>query len=208
MSEPTAMPQARAAMPQARDATPGRLDPVDYSVITSSLSGIVREMQQAIFRSGYSTAIRESQDASCGILTNDGRLLGQHSVLATHMGAFPASVRGMLQMYSLADMRPGDVFIMNHPYRGGNAHVPDIAVVTPVFDGDDVVFFCATLAHKTDLGAIVPGGGSAQARKCYHEALILPPLKYVCEGQVARQVEEILRANSRTPERVVGDLNG
>ena len=62
MSEPTAMPQARAAMPQAREATPGRLDPVDYSVITSSLSGIVREMQQAIFRSGYSTAIRESQE--------------------------------------------------------------------------------------------------------------------------------------------------
>src|SRR5260370_41137114 len=113
MSEPTAMPQARAA-------TPGRLDPLDYSVITSSLSGIVREMQQAIFRSGYSTAIRESQDASCAILTNDGRLLGQHSVRATHMGAFPASVRGMLQTYSLADMRPGDAFIMNHPSLAGH----------------------------------------------------------------------------------------
>lgn len=184
------------------------VDPVDYSVVVSSLSGIVREMQNAIYRTGYSTAIRESQDASCGILTRDGRLMGQYSVIPTHMGAFPACVQGLLRSYSLSEMRPGDAFIMNHPYLGGNAHVPDMAVVSPVFHGEEVVAFCANLAHKTDLGAIVAGGGTAQATEVFHEGLLLPPLKYVSEGRVVRQVEEILRANSRTPQLVLGDLNG
>lgn len=182
--------------------------PVDYAVITSSLSGVVREMQESIYRTGYSTAIRESQDASCGVLTADGSLVGQHTVLATHMGAFPASVRGLLQRYPASEMRPGDAFIMNHPYLGGNAHVPDLVAVAPVFAEGDLIAFCANVAHKTDLGAMVPGGGTAQATEVYHEGLLLPPVKYVSEGRVVGQVEEILRANSRTPELVLGDLNG
>jgi N-methylhydantoinase B len=191
------------------DGPPPRpVDPVDYSVVTSSLTGIVREMQNSIYRTGYSTAIRESLDASCGILTADGRLVGQYSVIATHMGAFPACVRGLLQRIPLRDMEPGDAYVMNHPYQGGNAHVPDVAVVTPVFDGSDVVAFCANLAHKSDLGAIVPGGGSAQATEVYHEGLLLPPLAYVKAGRVVAQVEAIIAANSRTPDLVLGDLNG
>jgi N-methylhydantoinase B len=184
------------------------VDPVEYSVVTNSLTGIVREMQNSIFRTGYSTAIRESLDASCGILTADGRLVGQYAVLATHMGAFPACVAGLLACVSVREMEPGDAYVMNHPYLAGNAHVPDMAVVTPVFDGADVVAFCANLAHKSDLGAIVPGGGSAQATEVYHEGLLLPPLAYVKRGEVVPQVEAILAANSRTPELVLGDLNG
>jgi N-methylhydantoinase B len=184
------------------------VDPIDYSVVTNSLTGIVREMQNSIFRTGYSTAIRESLDASCGILTADGRLVGQYGVIATHMGAFPACVAGLLARIDLRDMEPGDAYVMNHPYLGGNAHVPDMAVITPVFDGPEVVAFCANLAHKSDLGAIVPGGGSAQATEVYHEGLLVPPLAYVKRGQVVSQVESILAANSRTPDLVLGDLNG
>lgn len=184
------------------------IDPIDYAVVTSSLSGVVHEMQESIYRTGYSTAIRESQDASCGILTTDGSLVGQHTVLATHMGAFPASVRGLLDRYSATEMREGDAFIMNHPYLGGNAHVPDLVVVTPVFSGRELIAFCANVAHKTDLGAVVAGGGSAQATQVYHEGLLLPPVKYLSEGLVVTQVEDILRANSRTPDLVLGDLNG
>lgn len=184
------------------------VDPIEYSVVTNSLTGIVREMQNSIYRTGYSTAIRESLDASCGILTADGRLVGQYTVIATHMGAFPACVRGLLDRVALSDMEPGDAYVMNHPYLGGNAHVPDMAVVTPVFDGPDVVAFCANLAHKSDLGAIVPGGGSAQATEVYHEGLLLPPVAYVKAGWIVPQVEAILSANSRTPDLVLGDLNG
>lgn len=185
-----------------------RVDPVDYSVIVSSVAGIVREMQNSIYRTGYSTAIRESQDASCAILTSDGRSMGQYTTIPTHLGAYPATVQGLLDMYTLADMRPGDVFITNHPYLGGSAHVPDMAVITPVFHGNQVVAFCANMAHKSDLGAIVPGGGSAQATEIYHEGILFPPLKYFSEGKLVRQVQEILRANSRTPDLVLGDLHG
>ncbi|MFN0070190.1 MAG: hydantoinase B/oxoprolinase family protein, partial [Chloroflexota bacterium] len=120
----------------------------------------------------------------------------------------PAIIRGLLDRHSLSSMHPGDTFVMNHPYFGGNAHVPDVAVVTPVFDGDDLVAFCANMAHKTDLGAMVPGGGSAQATEVFHEGLLLPPVKLIDRGQMVTQVEDIIRANTRTPEMVIGDLSG
>jgi N-methylhydantoinase B len=184
------------------------VDPIDFSVIVSSLGGIVREMNNSIYRTGYSTAIRESQDASCGILTVDGRLLGQFAAVPAHMGAYPAILRGLLDRYRLDEMEPGDTFIMNQPYMGGNAHVPDMATASPVFYQGKIVAFCANIAHKSDLGAMVPGGGSAQATEIYHEGTLFPPIKYVAAGKVVRQVEEILRANSRTPDLVIGDLNG
>ena len=184
------------------------VDPIDYAVIISGLGGIVREMQNSIYRTGYSTAIRESQDASCAILTADGRVMGQFDAVAAHLGAYPAILKGLLDRYALSDMQPGDTFIMNQPYMGGNAHVPDMATATPVFYDGSVVAFCANIAHKSDLGAMVPGGGSAQATEIYHEGILFPPVKYVARGQVVRQVEEILKANSRTPDLVLGDLNG
>ena len=184
------------------------VDPIDYAVIVSGLAGIVREMQNSIYRTGYSTAIRESQDASCAILTSDGRVMGQFDAVAAHLGAYPAILRGLLDRYDLSEMEPGDTFIMNQPYESGNAHVPDMATATPVFYAGKVVAFCANIAHKSDLGAMVPGGGSAQATEIYHEGILFPPLKYLTAGTVVRQVEEILRANSRTPELVLGDLNG
>ena len=195
-------------MTQTAEAHTSLVNPIDLAVIESSVNGIVREMQNSLYRTGYSTAIRESQDASCGILTNDGRLVGQVAQVPTHMGAYPAIVRGLLDRHPIANMRPGDTFIMNHPYFGGNAHVPDVAVVTPVFDGEDLVAFCANMAHKTDLAAMVPGGGSAQATEVFHEGLLIPPVKYLDQGQVVTQVEDIIRANTRTPEMVLGDLSG
>src|SRR3954463_11120273 len=94
------------------------VDPIDLAVIESSVNGIVREMQNSIYRTGYSTAIRESQDASCAILTSDGRVMGQFDAVAAHLGAYPAILRGLLDRYDLSEMEPGDTFIMNQPYMG------------------------------------------------------------------------------------------
>src|SRR3990170_1575414 len=73
------------------------LDPITYQVIFHRLSGIVREMQQVIHRTGFSTIIRESYDTSCAILTPDGKVAGQHVILPLHMGAFPACIQGILR---------------------------------------------------------------------------------------------------------------
>jgi len=192
---------------RAADARPA-VDPVTLQVVAASVSGIVREMQNSLFRTGFSTIIRESHDASCALLDVQGRLVGQHVVLPGHMGAFPACIEGLLAAYRPDEMAEGDAYIMNHPYLGGSAHSPDMAVVTPIFAGDALVGFCANMAHKSDLGAMVPGGGAGQAREVFQEGTLIPPVRYLHRGAVDPAVETILAANSRTPELVLGDLRG
>lgn len=184
------------------------IDPVTLEVVGTSLQGIVQEMQNALFRTGYSTVIRESQDASCALLDPDGRLVAQHVVLALHMGVFPAVTEAILRRYPRDRMREGDAFIVNHPYDGGLPHAPDLAVVTPVWYDGQLVAFSASVAHKSDIGGPVPGSCSGSARETYNEGLHLPPLRYCTEGVVSADIEAIIGANSRMAEIVLGDMHG
>jgi N-methylhydantoinase B len=184
------------------------VDPVTLQVIQARLAGIVQEMQNSLFRTGYSTIIRESQDASCAILNRTGEVVAQHVVLPLHMGAFPACAAGVLKNYSSDEVSEGDAFITNHPYLGGSPHAPDMAVLTPIFYQGEWVGFAANLAHKSDIGGPVPGSCWSQAREVYQEGLHLPPVKYVDAYRTSRDLEAVLSANSRTPELVVGDLRG
>jgi N-methylhydantoinase B len=184
------------------------VDPVTLQVIQARLAGIVQEMQNSLFRTGYSTIIRESQDASCAILNTDGEVVAQHVVLPLHMGAFPACAAGLLKSYPAEEIREGDAFITNHPYLGGSPHAPDMAVITPIFYDGAHVGFAANLAHKSDIGGPVPGSCWSQAREIYQEGLHLPPLKYGSGFVIGKEIEAVLAANSRTPELVVGDLRG
>jgi N-methylhydantoinase B len=184
------------------------VDPITLQVIQARLAGIVQEMQNSLFRTGYSTIIRESQDASCAILNIKGEVVAQHVVLPLHMGAFPACAEGVLKNYKASEIHEGDAFITNHPYLGGSPHAPDMAVLTPIFFKREWVGFAANMAHKSDIGGPVPGSCWSQAREIYQEGLHLPPIKYVSRYETSRDIEEILGANSRTPELVIGDLRG
>jgi N-methylhydantoinase B len=184
------------------------VDPITLQVIQARLAGIVQEMQNSLFRTGFSTIIRESQDASCAILNTQGQVVAQHVVLPLHMGAFPACAAGVLKSYTPLEINEGDAFITNHPYLGGSPHAPDMAVLTPIFYGGEWVGFAANLAHKSDIGGPVPGSCWSQAREIYQEGLHLPPMKYVSRYGSTKDIDAVLAANSRTPELVVGDLRG
>src|SRR3954451_15859521 len=119
-----------------------QVDTITLQVVAATLSGIVREMQNSLYRTGYSTIIRESHDASCAVLDAEGRLVGQHVVLPLHMGAFPACAEALLRDVPVAEMVPGDAYLMNHPYYGGSPHSMDAAVLTPVFHDGQLVAFC------------------------------------------------------------------
>src|SRR2546425_5539963 len=184
------------------------VDPITLQVIQARLAGIVQEMQNSLFRTGFSTIIRESQDASCAILNCQGEVVAQHVVLPLHMGAFPACAEGILKSYPAAEIHEGDAFITNHPYLGGSPHAPDMAVLTPIFYRGEWVGFATNMAHKSDIGGTVPGSGSGQVREIYQEGLHLPPVKYFSGLRPVTEIESIIRANSRTPELVIGDLRG
>jgi N-methylhydantoinase B len=184
------------------------VDPVTLQVIQARLAGIVQEMQNSLFRTGYSTIIRESQDASCAILNTRGEVVAQHVVLPLHMGAFPACAAAILKNLPVDEICPGDAFIINHPYLGGSPHAPDMGVLTPIFFSGAWVGFAANMAHKSDIGGTVPGSGAGNAREIYQEGLHLPPVKYMHRYQPVKEIEEIIAANSRTAALVIGDLRG
>src|SRR5262249_51960224 len=183
------------------------VDPVDLEVVKASLSGIVQEMQNSLFRTGFSTIVRESQDASCALMNARGEVVAQHVVLPLHIGAFPASTAAVIDAFG-AGIAPGDAFIINHPYQGGSPHAPDIAVITPIFVEADLFGFCGSIAHKSDIGGPVPGSCSGQAREIFNEGLHLPAVRYETAYRRNSDIERLIGANSRTPELVLGDIRG
>jgi N-methylhydantoinase B len=183
------------------------IDAIDLEVVKASLSGIVQEMQNSLFRTGFSTIVRESQDASCALMNADGEVVAQHVVLPLHIGAFPACTIAIIDRFR-GDIADGDAFIINHPYHGGSPHAPDIAVITPVFIADALFGFCGSIAHKSDIGGPVPGSCSGQAREIFNEGLHLPAVRYQRGYRENTDIARLIGANSRTPELVLGDIRG
>src|SRR5687768_11052245 len=182
--------------------------PITLQVIQARLDGIVQEMQNSLFRTGYSTIIRESQDASCAILNTKGEVVAQHVVLPLHMGAFPACAEAVLKSFPSTETHEGDAFIINHPYLGGSPHAPDMGVLTPIYYQGEWVGFAANMAHKSDIGGTVPGSGSGNAREIFQEGLHLPPVKFMSRFRPVKEIDALVTANSRTPALVLGDLRG
>ena len=182
------------------------LGAVEIEIVKASLDGIVQEMQNSLFRTGFSTIVRESQDASCAIMNPKGDVIAQHVVLPLHIGSFPACCQAVLKAYD--DIEEGDAYIINDPYEGGSPHAPDMAVITPVFAGGALIAFAGSIAHKSDIGGPVPGSCSGQAKEVFNEGLQLPALRYHRGGQRSLEIERIIAANSRTPELVLGDIRG
>lgn len=183
------------------------IDAIDLEVVKASLRGIVQEMQNALFRTGFSTIIRESQDASCALMDRNGDVVAQHVVLPLHIGAFPACCAAVLEAFGDA-ISEGDAFLINHPYHGGSPHAPDMAVITPVFIDNTLFGFCGSIAHKSDIGGPVPGSCSGQAREIFNEGLQLPAVRYQSRHIPNSDLERIIAANSRTPDLVLGDIRG
>src|SRR6478672_694784 len=182
------------------------INAIELEVVKASLSGIVQEMQNSLFRTGFSTIIRESQDASCALMNARGEVVAQHVVLPLHIGAFGASTAAVIAAFD--DIAEGDAFLINHPYEGGSPHAPDIAVITPAFAAGSLFGFCGSIAHKSDIGGPVPGSCSGQAKEIFNEGLHLPAVRYFRGGKRNVEIERIIAANSRTPELVLGDIRG
>jgi len=183
------------------------IDAVDLEVVKASLSGIVQEMQNSLFRTGFSTIVRESQDASCALMNAKGEVVAQHVVLPLHIGAFPACCGAVITEYG-DTIAAGDAFLINHPYQGGSPHAPDMCVISPVFCEGTLFGFCGSIAHKSDIGGPVPGSCSGQARETFNEGLHLPAVRYQRGFKPIGDIDRIIGANSRTPELVLGDIRG
>ncbi len=182
-------------------------DVITQEVVRARVDGIMREMQAAVMRTGFSTIIRESHDFSAGITDRDGNTVGQHSALLQHRGAYPDCVAGVLRHYPREAMEDGDCYLISDPYSSGCPHPNDMVVVTPVVVDGEVVAFCSSMGHKSDIGGQSPGSRNAIARDVFGEGLNIAPVRFHRRREPVKEVMQFLTANSRTPELVIGDLN-
>jgi N-methylhydantoinase B len=177
------------------------LDPITLSVLSSALSGIAEEMGTALVRSAYSSNIKERRDCSAALFDANGRMVAQAEHIPVHLGAMPEAVAAVMAR----DPEPGDVFVVNDPYSGGN-HLPDVTMVSPLGTDEERWGFAVTRAHHSDVGGMQPGSMPAGSRDIWSEGLIIPPVRLVHHGSDVEDVLELILANTRTPRVRRGDL--
>ena len=183
-----------------------KIDPITTEVIASRLGEIASSMEYALYHSGYSPILRESKDGTAGLTDASGRVVMLSGGLQYHLLSYEQAVNEVKRRYG-ATMRPGDSFIANDPYLAGNAHAPDLVAVTPAFHADGTLIgFGVSMAHKADIGGIVPGSSGAAAREIFHDGLLLPAVRFQTAAGIEESVEAIVRNNSRVPDMVLGDI--
>ena len=178
-------------------------NPIEFEVFKNLFLSIAEEMGVTLCRTGFSPNIKERLDYSCAVYDAGGNTIAQGDHMPVHLGAMPLSVRAAIDA---VEMEPGDIVMLNDPFRGGT-HLPDITLVSPVFLGKEkkAGFYVANRAHHSDVGGMSPGSMPV-AREIYQEGLIIPPIRLARRGRIVEDVLALLLNNVRTPDEREGDL--
>ena len=176
---------------------------VAYQVMWNRLISVVEEQAQALIRTAFSTSVREAGDLSAGVYDTQGRMLAQ-AVTGTpgHVNAMADAVAHFINDIGRQNILKGDVYITNDPWKG-TGHLHDITMVTPSFHKDVLIGFLACTAHVVDIGG---RGLGVDANSVYEEGLFLPIMKFVAAGEVDQALVQIIRANVREPDQLIGDV--
>lgn len=187
-----------------------RRDPIELEIFKNLYHSIAEEMGAALRRTAFSPNIKERRDYSCAVFDAAGEVIAMGDHMPVHLGSMPMSVQAAIHS---GVMVPGDVVMLNDPFRGGT-HLPDITLVAPVYmknrdrshplhRGPD--FYVASRAHHADVGGAY-AGSMGLCCEIYQEGVRIPPVKLMRGGMTDRDVLAMLLNNVRTPEEREGDL--
>jgi len=175
---------------------------IELELFRNLFVSIAEEMGVVLRKTAYSANIKERRDYSCAVYDAAGETVAMGDHMPVHLGAMPLSVKHAIDAFRIG---PGDVAIVNDPFRGGT-HLPDITAVSGVFLGSRrPAFYVANRAHHADVGGMSPGS-MPLAREIFQEGIRIPPVLLVRGGVVDRGLMDVLLANVRTPEEREGDL--
>ena len=180
------------------------LDPVSFEVIRNALVAATDEMVLALKRSAYSTNIKTRSDFSCAFFDASLRVVAQGFAQPVHLGSMVEQVPEAVQSYGAGDLGPGDVIVTNDPYPSG-VHLNDVTVISPVYDGDELLGYVANLAHHVDVGGGAPASIGA-FREVFQEGVIIPPVKLVSGGAIVQDVFSVILAQIRSKHETGGDF--
>ena len=182
-----------------------KLSPIDIELLRNGLSSICDEMFLAIMKSAYSTNIKERHDHSAAIFDAGGRVVVQGESLPLHLASMLGLVEVVLERYGVERMKPGDMFGSNDPFVGKGSHLPDVAILAPVFRDGKVVLFVSNIAHHSDVGGMAPGSMAGGMTEIYQEGVRIPPIRIVNEGVINDEIFQLILLNVRVPAERRGD---
>ncbi|KAK9079805.1 hypothetical protein SSX86_001478 [Deinandra increscens subsp. villosa] len=155
-------------------------DVVQLSIFNHRFMGIAEQMGRTLQRTSISTNIKERLDFSCALFDPDGGLVANAPHVPVHLGAMSSTVQWQLKYWG-DNLNEGDVLVTNHPCSGGS-HLPDITVITPVFDNGKLVFFVASRGHHAEIGGITPGSMPPFSKNIWEEGAAIKAFKLVEKG--------------------------
>ena len=193
----------RVAPRPGRVAIGTQADPVMLEVFNSLYMSIAEQMGARLASTAYSVNIKERLDFSCAVFDAEGRLIANAPHVPVHLGSMGESIASVIRA-NAGRMRPGDVYMLNAPYNGGT-HLPDITVVTPVFDeaGEKVWFYVASRGHHADVGGITPGSMPADSRVIEDEGVLIDNFLLVSDGRMREAQTRALLSSGPHPARNV-----
>jgi N-methylhydantoinase B len=182
------------------------MNPLTLAVIWGALQSIAVEIGTTVHKTAYSEQAREGQDFSVAVFDPQGRMVAQGPYSPGHMGAMSFAVKNALQAYPAETLRPGDAILLNDPLLG-SGHFPDFFITQPAFLDGRLIGFAVNILHHTDVGGQRPGSqGVVGIFDYFQEGLRIPPTKVWSEYRENAEVVGIIAANTRTPDKVLGDL--
>lgn len=167
-------------------------DVVQLSIFNHRFMGIAEQMGRTLQRTSISTNIKERLDFSCALFGPEGGLVANAPHVPVHLGAMSSTVRWQLNYWG-DNLNEGDVLVTNHPCAGGS-HLPDITVVTPVFDNGKLIFFVASRGHHAEVGGVTPGSMPPFSKSIWEEGAAIKAFKLVKNGVFQEEgIVELLR---------------
>jgi len=192
-----------------REAAATRADPVMLEIFNNQFMHIAEQMGTVLEQTAHSVNIKERLDYSCAVFDGAGALIANAPHVPVHLGSMGDSVLEVIRQ--APQLQPGDAYLLNSPYRGGT-HLPDITVVTPVFEADSERpgFFVASRAHHADIGGITPGSMPALSHTIAEEGVLIEPMQILRDGELLT-AEILAKLNggshpARKPARNLADL--
>ncbi len=188
---------------EKRVALGTRADPVMLEIFNNLFMSIAEQMGLRLQNTAYSVNIKERLDFSCALFDEAGNLIANAPHMPVHLGSMGESIKTVMRE-NAGRMKPGNVYMLNAPYNGGT-HLPDVTVITPVFDeqGEDILFYVGSRGHHADIGGITPGSMPPDSKTVEEEGVLIDNFLLVEEGRLREKEAIALLRSGRYPVRNV-----
>ena len=185
----------------ARVAIGTTVDPVMLEVFNNLYMSIAEQMGLRLEATAYSVNIKERLDFSCALFDAQGQLIANAPHLPVHLGSMGESIKTVMRE-NAGRIKPGNIYMLNAPYNGGT-HLPDITVITPVFDdsGKEILFYVGSRGHHADVGGITPGSMPPDSKVVEEEGVLIDNFLLVEEGRLREEETVALLGSGRYPAR-------